>query len=536
MNIEKDQERHQKILEQIANAKTLKELPNVTIATLTKYLAGKKYFDGKKISPDKFMPVVVARLAYGVFLEEKVQDAFVQVLEQNYPGHTKEEYHEKFELVMRECKVEKIMFEIERRNEKIYEIKKNEFFKQDSEIQHQIGCATSEKELPKISRAKIANYILSILKEEKLDKFTREDAKKIVDLYIEATDDEHLVIEKDEEYISLELYKICRDRYGFRCSEVYDSLSAKLASDYKIDPYIEEVKFKERRIHEIYKEEHELIMCQIDDATRISELPQNLSLSRITGYFSGNTIIYPKAEAIPGNEFTEIANMLLEGYLMEDISIQEQLKDIALRYYPEKADEAYKLLHDKLVNLPKTYYYVKEVKYCKSRQEEFIARGGSNVFTYMVPNPKSPIDAGKFYNIYISRTKNLNLEEILPLDLAKIVPKGLGIDSIEWYVRKYFDRTFKLAGGVIVNRDEEIGDVKVFKPSDGKIGVTVEEKTKLDELKDLSDKLKSLIKAKKDETEKFAKMQEEFLASQQQLNDQFNLIEEKIKKLGANEE
>ena len=262
-----------------------------------------------------------------------------------------------------------------------------------------------------------------------------------------------------------------------------------------------------------------------------------VSLSTLTSYLSGNTTIYPKAEPIPSNEFNNIANMLVKHYLMQDVGIIHELQDIASRYYPEKAEEAFRLLHAKLLKLPKIYYYAEEIRENKNRQEEFIARGGSNVFTYMVPNPKSPLDAGKFYNIYISRTRDLNLEEILPLDLDKIVPKGLDIDSIEWYVRENYDNTFKLAGGVIVNRDEEIGNVKIFKPSDGKIGVTIEEKTKLDELKELSEELKKTVQAQRQEmADKFSKMQEELISSQEQLNDQFNIIEEKIKKLGTNEE
>ena len=180
MNIEKEKERHRKILEQIDNAKIVKDLPNVTIATLTRYLSDKKYFDGKKISPDKFMPVVEARLAYGIFLEEQVLNAFVKVLEENYPGHTTEEYKEKFEQVIRECKVEHIMFEIERKNEKAYEIKKNEFIENHKEVMHQIGKSTSEKELPKVSRAKVASYILSTLKEDKIYTWTWDNLRRFL--------------------------------------------------------------------------------------------------------------------------------------------------------------------------------------------------------------------------------------------------------------------------------------------------------------------------------------------------------------------
>ena len=78
--------------------------------------------------------------------------------------------------------------------------------------------------------------------------------------------------------------------------------------------------------------------------------------------------------------------------------------------------------------------------------------------------------------IYINRVQNLDLSEILPLNLDEIVPPHIDIDSIEWYVRENYDDTFKAAGGIILNRDETIGAVNVFRPNDGKIGITKEEK------------------------------------------------------------
>ena len=523
---ERDNIRHQRILEQIKNAKTLKDLPNVTVATLTKYLSDKKYFDDKKISSKEFLPVVEARFSYGIFLDEHVQDAFIEVLEKNYPGKTQKEYMDKFDEVAIESKAEHIVFEIQKRNQKIYEIKKEEFTNKHKEVMHQIGAATEINELPKVSRAKVSSYILSLLDDEGLREITSEDIKKVVKLLIEY----HQDLKSDD--VQLEIYNICRAKYLFTLNQAYDKLCASLVNDYKLPMLVEEVISKEKRITQIHKQDHEYVMEQIRNANRISDLPKGLSLSTITSYLSGNTTIYPKAEQIPASEFVEIANMLLEGYLLQDIAIIEELKDIAFRYYPEKSKEAFRLLHSRFLKLPKVYYYAEEVKYIAARQQEFIARGGSCVFTYMVPNPNSPLDAGKFYNIYISRTRNLDLEEILPLDLDKIVPKNMDIDSIEYYVKKNYDSTFKLAGGIIINRDETIGDVKIFKPSDGMVGVTPEEKSKLDELKDLSKKLKSLIKTKKEEAEKFNKMQQEFLESQEQLNEEFNMLEEKIKKLG----
>ena len=527
---EKEQERHKKVLEQIKQAKTIKDLPSVTTSTLTSYLAKKSSFNGVKIPANEFMSVVDARLGYGIFLDIHVEDAYVEVLKKYYPTIDEEELRSLFMDIMQECKAENLISEIEQRNLKIYTIKRLEFFKNHEEIMHLIGSAVEKKdfytkELSKVSRANVASYILSTLKEEKLSKLTSEDTKEIVRIFVEETDN------CDR---SIKLYEICSKKYGFRCSEVYELLSSQLASDYKVDLYIEEVIAKENRIKQIYKQEYEDTMMQIEDATRISELPTNLSLSTITSYLAGNSTLGTRTKILSGS-FSNLAEMLLEGKTLNDKECCNELERVAAIYYTEeKVKTVAEILKEKFLKLPKLNYIIRAVKCCKKRQEEFIARGGSNVFTYMIPNPKSPMDAGKFYNIYISRTKNLNFEEILPLDLDKIVPKGLDIDSIEWYVRKNYDRTFKLAGGVIVNRDEEIGEVKVFKPSDGKIGVTKEEKTKLDELKELSEELKKTVQAQKqDMAEKFSKMQQELLSSEQQLNDQFNIIEEKIKKLGG---
>ena len=144
------------------------------------------------------------------------------------------------------------------------------------------------------------------------------------------------------------------------------------------------------------------------------------------------------------------------------------------------------MLFDKLSKLPKTYYLVDEINYSLARQKEFIGNSCSNVNVYFIPNEKSPIDGGRFYNCYINRVDNLDLSQILPLNLDEIVPPKMDIDSIEWYIQEKYDDTFKIAGGIILNKDETIGNVNVFRPNDGKIGITLEEKQKMDQITILS--------------------------------------------------
>ena len=62
---------------------------------------------------------------------------------------------------------------------------------------------------------------------------------------------------------------------------------------------------------------------------------------------------------------------------------------------------------------------------------------------------------------------------------------------MEWYVQQKYDPTFKTAGGIILNRDETIGNVNVFRPNDGKVGVTPEEKAKMDQISDLDVQLEA---------------------------------------------
>lgn len=110
----------------------------------------------------------------------------------------------------------------------------------------------------------------------------------------------------------------------------------------------------------------------------------------------------------------------------------------------------------------------------------------------------------------------------------------MDVDAIEWYVQEYYDDTFKTAGGIILNRDETIGNVNVFKLSDGKIGVTPEEHSKYKELEELSRQVKTIITRKQEETAAFTKLQQEFFKRQQETDLELARLEEKIDLLTQN--
>ena len=183
---------------------------------------------------------------------------------------------------------------------------------------------------------------------------------------------------------------------------------------------------------------------------------------------------------------------------------------------------------DKLSALPRTQYLVEEINYSQQRQTEFIGKNCSNVNVYFVPNPKTPIEGGRFYNCYINRVENLDLGQILPLNLEEIIPEGMDVDSIEWYVQDRFDSTFKKAGGIILNKDETIGNVNVFKPSDGRIGITQEEHSKYKELEELGAQVKEIIAQKKANAERFREAQNAFFRYEEASDKKLAELEAKI--------
>ena len=103
----------------------------------------------------------------------------------------------------------------------------------------------------------------------------------------------------------------------------------------------------------------------------------------------------------------------------------------------------------------------------------------------------------------------------------------MDVDSLEWYVQQ-FDETFKAAGGIILNKDETIGNVSVFRPSGGPIGITPEEDAKRQELKELGKDFDELLEAKKASQERLNAIQQALFTQQQALIDEQEAIDLRI--------
>ena len=527
MNKEKEEQRHYQKLESIRNAKTKEELPVANISAVTRYLANNSTFDGNKISPSEFKPVLDAIMEHNYFVMPEVKEIYIQILKNNYPNKTQEDYEEKYMKIMETSNISNYIIEASERNSKLQEFKEKEEMEQHNENMKQIKSAFELKDLPKVGIGTLNGKIMKATKNDFIERFSIEQIREISEM---------LMLGNSEEEIEEKIFNICKT-YGFdeeQTNLMYQQIESQFFLDKTIGYTMEEIAEKEKRVLKIHKMDHEETMENIKNARRISEMPPNLTESTLTSYLSGNTTIYPKANRISSTDLKDVTELLLQGKDFSSYETEEALRKIAEKYYPEKTEKSLELLKDKLGKLPRTKYLVEEINYSNERQSEFIGRQSSNVNVYFVPNPKSPIEGGRFYNCYINRVKNLDLDKLLPedvLDLDNIVPKGMDVDSIEWYIQEYFDDTFKTAGGIILNRDETIGNVNVFRPSGGYVGITPEENEQRKQLQELSKEVKQIIENKRLSSKKFKEMQKTYITYQEETDKQLEALEAKIDNL-----
>ena len=524
MNNEKEMERHNKVLESIRNASKKEELPNVTLSSITRYLAQNIHFDNKRVSQTVFRPIVDAFLENNCMLMPDVKDIFIKVLKDNYPGKTDEEYEEKFNQFSGNNYMFNYIIEISSRAAKIQEFQEKQDLEEHERTLKQIRNANEISELPKVGRGTLNREIQN----NTITDFTKKIPMARLERLTNAIFEEKGTYEIEEIIMD-----ICKEEKldEEQTSLISDQIMSQLLSDKKIGYLVEEVKQKNDKVLVIYRREHEETMDNIKDARRISQLPQNLTFSSLTAYLSGNTTIYPKGKKISTTDFQNLTQLILDGESFDSSKVQDELKEVVKRYYPEKEEEAYNLLLDKLSRLPRTYYLRDEINYSQERQKEFVGRQCSNVNVYFIPNPKSPIEGGRFYNCYINRVQNLNLDKIIPLNLDEIVPEDMDVDSIEWYIQEYYDDTFKAAGGIILNKDETIGQVTVFQPSEGKIGITPEEQKRYEEIEQIGKKVKEIIKNKNEKAKKFEDLQNAYIQYQKETDDELKDLEERINEL-----
>ncbi len=479
MREERELERHIRVVDSIKESHSKEDLPNISYAKISSYLSSVLNFNSKHLSQSKFNDVVNYLIHNGGnYNSLEFKSMLYNILEDNYKDIDNNKIVKKINEVISSNRIKYLLTEISLKNVKLYEFERINNKNNHELIMKEIENAYDIKDLPKVSVSDLNRKILKAFNSNDfVNNIGIDCVREVIKCYLKNYSFSNIkgVI---REFVGG--YNLSKDSKELMCEQIIGALM----NDETIDYLKEELLSKEARKLKIYRMDHENTMLLIKDARRISELPPNLSVSTLTSYLNGNTTIYTNDDRVKSEDLKELTNLLLEGHKWQDDVITSEINEIADRLYPEKEFASY-MLHDKLSKLPKTYYLVEEINYALQKTKEFIRKGKNNVNIYMLPNNNGPLEGGRFYNCYINRVDNLNLEDLLPLNLDEIVPKGMDIDSVEWYIQEYYDDTFKKAGGIILNKDESIGNVNVFKPNDGKYGVSKEEVEKLNKIDDL---------------------------------------------------
>ena len=524
--------RHRNLMEKINHANNLSDFKRIHTISLNsikkriKEIADENLHDYNIIS-EHMNPIFDSLYIDGIN-SDNFKCVVQRTLHLNYYAISKNEINNFTEALIKDVKLYYLIKEYETGRLKKGQLEDIKLDKEHQETIEDINTCYDIKLLPDIYYGDITRRIARDINEIwNPDNFKVSEIPEIISYYMNnnctlANRDEltKLVINLIEKYYD-DVYIHGDWRTG--C----EMIATNIITDKKLEYLKLEYFAKEARKLFIYKNDHQETMENIKEAKRISQLPSNLSSSVLTSYLFSNSTIYTRENNTKLEDFKYLTTLLLSGYKWETKIVNDALVEICEKRYKDRKD-AYELLRNKLVSLPKTYYLAEEIKAYYLKQDELIKNKKHPVNIYFVENKKSPINGGRFYNVYISRRERL--------DLDVIIPEDMDVDVIEAFIQEKYDPTFKLAGGIILMRDETIGSVSVFKPSNGKVEVSIQEKNKLDTIDNLDkqileseEKLKRITEFKEHANGMLSIYEQQVLTMQQNF---INEIEEFKKTLG----
>ena len=494
-----EMERHNEVLKRIKEAKSEKELSDISFMNIVLYLQEKVKFK-RKMNRVNIKKIITSLLNHCTFVSPYVREDFINIVKENYPNVEIKEIEEKYIELFNEGTIDNLLQEISLKNQRIYELEQEKKKIAHKEVIKSINNCFEIKDLPKVGLSELNKHLLKAVNSNDFyKKYKVNDIRKLTIAYLNG-----LSIEEKKAAIDNIMYKT--DIPVDMVEIIKEQILAALISDDEIDYILEEMNAKEKRKEFIYENDHVETMENIKTAKRISQLPDYIVPSTLTSYLSGNATIYPNDNRIKGEDLKQLSKLLLMGYKFEDEVVVNEIENIIISKYSDKKD-AFKLLYNKLSNLPKTYYLVEEMNYFFKREKEFIKNSTSNVNLYLLPSKKSPVEGGKFYTCFINRGERLELTSILPENYEE-----MDEDIIEVYVQENSDDTFKKTGGIIIRRDETIGNVNIFRPNDGTISITPEEKQKVDQISDLDREIeekRNILESAKKELEEIKRQDEQ---------------------------
>ena len=499
---EYEEKRHKLVLERIKSAKNIKELPNITLSSIARYLADNVYFDNKYLSTKEFKPYIIQAMT----MDRNAKECFINILTLNYPNHTIKEFEAMYTKIISTGRITNMFIELGERTSKIYlfneELEKEKHEKNIFEIKNTVSL----NEFPHITKSNLLNLI---------KKATKNDIKELNNEQIESL--LTLVYAKsDLSVISKEVINICQS-YHLSYEDnyiMYNQIIVGIMSDKKIYYVVDELKEIEKQTRKIYKNDHLIIMEEINAALSVEELP-DINVNKLVSYLSANSKIYKDSTKIKNKDFGTLANILLSGKGINSKAAKEEIKNIVIKNNYEDTEDAYNLLLDKFSSLYRIYYFVEEINLKEKRTKEFLGDDYLDINLYAFQTPNGPENGGTHYTLFKNNVDNL--------DINAIVPEWSNLSELEEKV-KAVDPTFKKIGGFIIRKNEKFSDknnIKFYKKSINTETIPSSENTRLAKIEQLSVKLNKLLELQ-------AKEQDEYERKRKINDDKMNQIREEL--------
>ena len=505
--------RHKLVLERISNARNIKELPNITLSSLAKFLADNVYFDKRHIQAKEFKPFIIKMIDNGYDIGGAVKDCLIDILVKNYPNHSEEEFNEMYQKIIGTGRINNMFVEMSLRGQKIQDMQDELDLEKHKENLDNIKHASTIKEIDDIQTYDLESLIIKDTKNEIVDI----NKSKLTNLiYI-------IYNKKDYQEIDNEIANICKT-YSLSSEEyyiMYNQVLSGIMLDKKIDYVVEELKLKEKQVRTIYKNEHLLTMEKINGAMDLSQLPHYPHTYALCQYLSANSKV-DNSKIISAEKFANLVEILISGKGINSRVAKDELKKIIDN---NKIKTNFDLLHDKLSSLPRLNYLIEEIILIRKREKEFTNDEFIDIELYIVPTPNSPEHGGVHYTLFKNEVSNL--------DLKALVPNYSSLDELEEKVREV-SPSFKKIGGIILKQNERISlptgsNLKFYRGKVGEESIASAESDRLAKIEELAAKQNRLLELQ-------AQKRAEFDEQQKVTSEQLKEIQKELIKLTTNDE
>ena len=473
--------RHKLVLERISSARNIKELPDITLSSLAKFLADNVYFDKKHLSSKEFKPFIIKMMDNGMVLDDDdCKICFVSILKRNYPNHTEKEFEEMFSKIMSTGRIYNMFIEMTSRGQKIHDLQEEIELEKHKQNMDDLKHAITIKELESVNIIDLESLVKKDTKNEIIDNIPKSKLSNLIYLIYQ---------KKDYKEIDLEIDKICKS-YNLSDEDyyiMYNQVLAGIVFDKKINYVVDELKLKEKQAKTIYKNEHLCILEKIAEALELSQLPKGINVNKLCRYLEANSKIANSSQVIKANQFNNYAEILISGKSVNHKLAKDELKKIVLKQNYNDSKKSYELLQERFSSLYRISYFAEEISLCRKRKKEFADGSWVDVELFIVPTPNTPEHGGTHYTLFKNEVSNL--------DLNSLIDNYASIDELVEKVQQTHP-SFKAVGGIILSPKDRInlpgGNIKLYNKGSNEVTIENSRLAKIEELTKKQNKLLEL--------------------------------------------